>query len=334
MRRRLAAAFIVPALMLTAACGGGDDSDKKESEASKAASPTEAPKPVEAADPMPSVAGEAGKKPQITVPKGDPSGKFVVKTLTEGTGPVVQKSDTVVTKYTGKVWKSGKELTPGSYDDKGQPLMVTPNNPETLPMFAEAVAGKKIGSRVLVVAPPTAAFGAQGSQQLEIGPTDNLVFVIDLDRMMAKKAEGAQAALPADLPQVKADKEEPAEIKIPKNEPPKELVAKTLIEGKGAEVKSGQTVYMQYSGAAWKLNEGKDKATLFDSSWKAGKPFMTAIGQGQVIEGWDKGLVGKKVGDRVLLVIPPQQAYGDQDKGADLPANSTLVFVVDILEAV
>ncbi|MFF5446665.1 FKBP-type peptidyl-prolyl cis-trans isomerase [Streptomyces sp. NPDC012888] len=332
MRRRLAAALIVPALMLTAACGSGDESDKGSSSAEPSQS-SEVPKPVDSADPMPTVAGDAGKKPEITVPKGDPSGKFVVKTLTGGSGPEVQKDDLVVVKYTGKVWKSGKELSPGSYDQGGQPLVVTAGSKTILPMFSDAVVGRKVGSRVVVVAPPAAAFGAQGKQELGVGPTDNLVFVLDIDQKMAKKAEGTQAPIPSELPQVKADKEEAAEIRIPKNEPPKELVSKVLIEGKGAEVKSGQTVYMQYSGAAWKINEGKDKATLFDTSWKTGAPFSTVIGQGQVIEGWDKGLVGKKVGDRVLLVIPPEQAYKDQDKGAELPANSTLVFVVDIVGA-
>ncbi|QES50932.1 peptidylprolyl isomerase [Streptomyces venezuelae] len=334
MRRRLAAALIVPALMLTAACGESDDSGKtKDAAASQSPEVPEVPKPVTAADPMPAVAGEPGKKPAITVPKGDPSGKFVVATLTEGTGPVVQKNDLVVTKYTGKVWKSDKELAPGSYDQGGTSLVVTAGAPTMLPMFSESVTGKKVGSRLLVVAPPSAAFGEQGKQELGVAPTDNLVFVLDIAELMPKKAEGTQASIPADLPQIKADKNEAAEIKIPKNDPPKELVSKVLIEGKGPEVKNGQTVYMQYSGAAWKVNEGKDKATLFDTSWKTGAPFSTVIGQGQVIEGWDKGLVGKKVGDRVLLVIPPAQAYKDQDKGPELPANSTLVFVVDIVGA-
>ncbi|MEU3724909.1 FKBP-type peptidyl-prolyl cis-trans isomerase [Streptomyces sp. NPDC031705] len=335
MRRRLAAALIVPALMLTAACGGGDDSGKKDSSASPSAdaAKAEVPKPVASADPMPTVAGEAGKKAEITVPKGEPSGKFVVSTVKEGTGPEIKKDDLVVTKYTGKVWKSGKELS-GSYDPEGQPLVVPAGSAQILPLFSDAVLGKKVGSRVLVVAPPAAAFGEQGQPQLGVGPKDNLVFVLDVDSVLPKKAEGTQAPIPSDLPQVKADEEKAATITVPKNDPPKELVDKVLIEGKGPEVKSGQTVYMQYSGAAWAPNQGKDAAKLFDTSWKTGAPFSTKIGQGQVIEGWDKGLVGKKVGSRVLLVIPPEQAYKDQAKGEDLPANSTLVFVVDIVGAV
>ncbi|MCS0636139.1 FKBP-type peptidyl-prolyl cis-trans isomerase [Streptomyces sp. LP05-1] len=336
MRRRLAALLIVPALLLTAC--GGEDSDAKKDDASSASpdasspSAAPAPKPVESASPLPTVTGDKGKKPNIAIPQGNPSSAFVVRTISEGDGPAVKAGDLVQADYTVKLWKGGKELG-SSYDQGGVPQVIDAGAKGIIPAFAEGVNGKKIGSRVLVVAPPNAAFGAAGQQQLGVKGTDTLVFVLDIKGVMPKKAEGEQADIPANLPQVDASKEEPATIKIPKNDPPAKLVSDVLIEGKGPEVKNGQMVYMQYTGAAWKINEGKAKAEIFDSSWTAGKPFNTAIGQGQVIEGWDKGLVGKKVGSRVLLVIPPAQAYKDQDKGPQLPANSTLVFVVDIIGA-
>ena len=71
---------------------------------------------------------------------------------------------------------------------------------------------------------------------------------------------------------------------------------------------------------------------MFDSSWTRKSPATFAIGTGNVIPGWDKGLVGKKVGSRVLLVVPPADGYGAQGQG-QIPANATLVFVVDILDA-
>ncbi|MFB9524513.1 MULTISPECIES: FKBP-type peptidyl-prolyl cis-trans isomerase [Streptomyces] len=337
MRRRLAAFLIVPALALTA-CGGGESkepTDGKSSSASpdKPAKQPEAPKPVESADPMPTVKGEVGKQPEVTIPKGDPSGKFVVNTLKEGDGAEVKKGDQVITGYEAKIWKGGKALG-GSYGEKAAPpQIISAGSPTVIPAFSQAVLGKKLGSRLLVVAPPAAAFGAQGQPQMGVGPTDNLVFVLDLQKVMPKMAEGKQKDTAADQPKIVADKPEPATITIPKNDPPKKLVSETLIEGDGPEVKNGQTVYMHYSGAAWELNKGKPKAELFDSSWKRGEPFNTAIGAGQVIEGWDKGLVGKKVGSRVMLIVPAAQAYKDQARGEALPANSTLVFVVDILAA-
>ena len=75
-----------------------------------------------------------------------------------------------------------------------------------------------------------------------------------------------------------------------------------------------------------------NRRSVFDSSWSRGAPATFSIGTGGVIPGWDKGLVGKKVGSRVLLVVPPADGYGAQAQGK-IPANSTLVFVVDILDA-
>ncbi|MET9804409.1 FKBP-type peptidyl-prolyl cis-trans isomerase [Streptomyces sp. NPDC006368] len=334
MRSRLAALLIVPALLLTA-CGGEDD---KKDDASPSPSATQSPsrppvpKPVASASPMPEVSGDKGKKAAITLPKGEPGKSFVVNTLTPGTGAVVKKDDLVVADFTAKVWKGNKDIG-SSYDQGGVPQVITASSKTIIPAFADAVTGQKVGSRVLVVAPPAAAFGPSGNPQIGVSGTDTLVFVLDIESIMPKKAEGRQKEIPADLPQIDASKNAPATIKIPKNDPPTTLVSDVLIEGDGAAVKNGQRVYMQYTGAAWKINEGKSQAKNFDSSWNAGKPFDTVIGQGQVIQGWDKGLVGKKVGSRVLLVIPPAQAYADQDKGPDLPANSTLVFVVDILAA-
>lgn len=335
MRRRLAALLIVPALALTA-CGGGDSGSAKKS-ADSSPGPSQSTqaadlKPVATAPPMPTVSGNKGKAAGITIPKGSPSGKFVVHPLSEGNGAQVKKQDLVVAHYTGKVWRGGKSL--GSSYDKGAAPQVIPAGQKTIiPAFSQAVLGQKVGGRVLVVAPPSAGFGSQGNQSLGVKGTDTIVLVLDIDKIIPSKAEGKQASIPSDLPQIKADKPEPAVISVPKKNPPKDLVDRVLIKGDGPEVKKGQTVYMQYSGAAWKINEGKPKATLFDSSYNAGAPFSTVIGEHQVIEGWDRGLVGKKVGSRVLLVIPPELAYKDKAQSKALPANSTLVFVVDIVAA-
>lgn len=94
--------------------------------------------------------------------------------------------------------------------------------------------------------------------------------------------------------------------------------------GDGAEVKSGDTVLIHYKGT---LTDG----TKFDSSYDRGEPFETQIGVGQVIKGWDLGVVGMKVGGKRKLTIPPHLAYGEQDMGT-IPPNSTLIFEVELLE--
>ena len=107
--------------------------------------------------------------------------------------------------------------------------------------------------------------------------------------------------------------------------PPTALKAETLITGAGAAIKSGQQATVQYVGQLF--NDGKE----FDTSWKkGGKPFQFTLGQGQVIQGWDQGVPGMKVGGRRMLVIPPDLAYGAAGSPPTIPANAPLIFVIDL----
>jgi FKBP-type peptidyl-prolyl cis-trans isomerase len=106
---------------------------------------------------------------------------------------------------------------------------------------------------------------------------------------------------------------------------PKQLEASDVVTGTGAEAKSGDKVSVQYVGVLF--NGGKQ----FDASWDRGKkPFEFTIGQNQVIQGWDQGIPGMKVGGRRVLVIPPDLAYGASGSPPTIPANAPLVFVVDL----
>lgn len=107
--------------------------------------------------------------------------------------------------------------------------------------------------------------------------------------------------------------------------PPTALVKKDIVVGDGAEAKEGDTVKVQYVGALY--DNGKE----FDASWDRNKePFEFQLGGGQVIKGWDEGVAGMKVGGRRVLVIPPDLGYGAQGSPPTIPANATLVFVVDL----
>jgi peptidylprolyl isomerase len=106
---------------------------------------------------------------------------------------------------------------------------------------------------------------------------------------------------------------------------PTGLLYKDLKVGKGQEAAAGQTVDVQYTGALFK------DGTKFDASWdRGGEPFSFPLGQGQVIPGWDQGVVGMKKGGRRLLVIPSSLAYGDQGAGGVIGPGEALVFVVDL----
>lgn len=108
-----------------------------------------------------------------------------------------------------------------------------------------------------------------------------------------------------------------------KGKPPKGLKVKVLKEGKGKKVQKGDSLNANYQGQLW---NGK----TFDSSWKRGQPATFQIGTGKVIKGWDEALVGKKLGSRVELVVPPAKGYGKRGQPPTIPGNSTLIFVVDM----
>jgi peptidylprolyl isomerase len=107
--------------------------------------------------------------------------------------------------------------------------------------------------------------------------------------------------------------------------PPTKLVTKDLIVGTGAEAKTGSAVTVNYVGQLY--STGKE----FDSSWKRNETFPFTLGKGQVIAGWEQGVVGMKVGGRRELIIPPSLAYGIKGSPPTIPPNATLVFVIDLL---
>ena len=99
---------------------------------------------------------------------------------------------------------------------------------------------------------------------------------------------------------------------------------KDIKVGDGAEAGGGQTVSVHYTG---RLTDG----TKFDSSLDRGQPFSFTLGRGQVIQGWDLGVAGMKVGGQRELTIPPEEGYGDRGAGGVIPPNATLVFDVELL---
>jgi FKBP-type peptidyl-prolyl cis-trans isomerase len=116
-------------------------------------------------------------------------------------------------------------------------------------------------------------------------------------------------------------------ITMPTSEPPTKLIINVLTEGTGAAVKAGQQIKVQYSGQIWKTG------AQFDASWDRGAPIEFGIGTGKVIKGWDEGLVGQKIGSRVLLVIPPDKGYGASGRPPKILGTDTMVFVVDIVDS-
>lgn len=284
---------------------------------------------------LPTASGQFGRAAVISVPKSVPSGKFVVAPQTPGRGRAAHTGDVAVVRYTAKVWRTGKAL-PGSYDKGARPQVFAVGRGATLPALDRAVQGQRAGSRVLVVAPPAAAYGTTGSAQLHVTGKDTVVFAVDILNVVGAQdlVPGEQHSVPDALPAVRMNKGDgTATLTVPDQAAPKGLTVKALVDGRGPVVKAGQTLVLQHSSAAWDDARGKDEADLFLSSHADGGPLAVVIGRGNVIAGWDRTLVGRRVGSRVLAVIPAKLAYGAHPpKG--LAPGATVISVFDILAAV
>ena len=139
------------------------------------------------------------------------------------------------------------------------------------------------------------------------------------------------ALLALSLPACGDDKGDDAatkpKVNVPSGDPPTTLQKEDLKEGTGAEAKTGQKVSVQYVGVSYSTKK------QFDASWDnpGAKPFDFTLGAGNVIQGWDEGVPGMKVGGRRQLIIPPALAYGPAGYPPVIAPNETLVFVVDLV---
>ncbi|GAA1080279.1 FKBP-type peptidyl-prolyl cis-trans isomerase [Nocardiopsis composta] len=279
---------------------------------------------------LPTVEGKPGEEPKVAFPDIAPPGEQISGVVRPGDDEeIIRADDTLLVDIVDYQWtgKGKSEKTNSTYEtDTPFLLQLNQVNEE----LSGALVNQAVGAQVAFVlpGPDPAQAEAQGMEPQE-GDTVSVVEVRDRfgkgDTVQGKQQTDGGDGLPT-----AADAGSAApEIEIPKDtDPPKKLEKVDLIEGGGPETEKEQQLVVQYTGVRWEDGE------MFDSSWKqGGTPFTFPLGQGQVIEGWDKGLEGVKVGSRVMLVIPEDQAYGKEAEENGQPAG-TLVFVVDVLGAV
>ena len=142
-----------------------------------------------------------------------------------------------------------------------------------------------------------------------------------------KPAEEPAAAAPA--PQASTT---PAVTPTPSGSEAMPMQKIDLQPGNGAEIKSGQTALVHYTGWLYETAAPENKGKKFDSSVDRNEPFEFPVGAGMVIKGWDEGVVGMKVGGKRRLVIPPEMGYGARGAGGVIPPGATLVFDVELVE--
>ena len=315
--RRFLALIAIPLLacVVLAGCGSSKSTASSSSSAGSNTSVT--------------ATGSFGKAPTVEIPKVTPGNSLAVRTLIQGSGTTLTKSDALAANFVLYFW-SGKSSSLKANTFTSTPTVI---GGTMLPGLESALIGKKVGSRILAVIPPAQGYGTSGNSQLGITGSTTLVFVIDVLKAYADTAgaTGTQVSNGGGtLPTVSAKSGAAPTVTFPSSSAPSALVSKTLVKGSGPTVAKGDYVIAQYAGYIWRTKK------VFGASWSQGSPFGFVIGASpeQVIPGWDKALVGQTVGSRVMISIPPAEGYGKAGASqAGIKGNDTLLFVVDILDA-
>jgi peptidylprolyl isomerase len=175
MRSPRLAALAAAALLALAGCGGDDSGDEQE-----AAAPTETATATATATPEPvdPELEDTSKKPEVTVPTGDPPVDLQITDIVEGDGAEAEQGDTVSVQYVGVSYSTGEEFD-SSWER--EPFTFQLGSGSVIPGWEQGVVGMKVGGRRQLVIPPDLAYGEQG--QPPIAPNETLVFVVDLLRL-------------------------------------------------------------------------------------------------------------------------------------------------------
>jgi peptidylprolyl isomerase len=285
---------------------------------------------------LPTVTGALGEQASISIPGSlTPPAKVESDVLEQGSGAQLADGEAVVVDYTLMDW-TGAKLIGSTYSSGGAPNKTQEfvlGSASVLPSWNQVLPKVKVGSRVEIVTPPAGAFGATGATAYGISGKDDLVYVLDVVGAYPGNADvtGTQPVQSdSALPKVAGN---PGTGKVTVTLPvgvaaPTALVARVLIHGSGAALANGQRLMVQYQGVDW--NTGKE----FDSSFSKGQIASFVLGGDTVISGWNKGLAGAHVGDRILLVLPAADAYGSKGvPSAGIAGGDTLVFVIDVVDA-
>jgi peptidylprolyl isomerase len=272
------------------------------------------------------VEGDVGTEPDVTFDKQLDASKTSTEVVVEGDGPALAQGDQVLTHlWFGNGFTKQKAF---STYDVGKPQVVTVDEKQLSPVFREGIVGQTVGSRVMVAAPASEAFGDQGNPQLGIGNRDTVVVILDLLSSVLDEPTGESKKAPSWAPKIDEKDGTPTGFDFKEApEPDGRLRSAELVKGEGAKVEKGQTIVVDYLGQEF---DGKKP---FDNSY-TGDPATFQIGVGQVVSGWDKSLVGVTVGSRVLMAVPPDEGYGKQgNPQIKVSGVDTLYFLVDILAA-
>jgi peptidylprolyl isomerase len=320
-RRMAPVVVLVSAALLVSGCGGGSKkaSDTPSKPAAKGSCDYKAGKVSDAVK----VSGDFGKDVTADFKSGLKATGVQRTIVTKGDGAKTAKNDQLNVVITVFLGSTGKKVTSSPTTFKV--------GDTTLPAaFDSGISCVPIGSRVVSTVPAKDVVGDSGNANLGIKATDTLVIATDV----VSKVEPAKIPTPAawtDAPTVTFTKAGKPTVKLT-GKPDPALKLKVLRAGTGAVVGRGDTVTVNYQGTSWNLNK------IFDSSYAAGRsptPLTADVGQGGVVPGFAAALIGQKVGARLIVTMPPKDAYGvgkivKYDASNPNLIGQTLVFVIEI----
>jgi len=315
---------LIPALacvLALAACGSPSASPTVTASPSTSATPSASATPTASIAVSTSldaikVTGAKGKLPTVTIKAPFAIDKTRVQVLEKGTGDKAIGDGYVTVNYYGAFGRTGKKFEESFTGGKPATFPLG----QVIPGFKTGLTGQQAGSRVLIAMPGADAYDASptgGPTGYQVG--DTLVFVVDIISVSVSGPTGKAVTPAAGLPTVSGAGK--PTITIPSGNPPTSMVTQPLTEGTGEKVAKTDTIMARYVGYSWKTGK------LIDDGFDAPTTGKLA----DLIPGWQTGLLGKKVGSRVLLVLPPADGFPKGSNNPPVEAGDTVVYVIDIL---
>jgi peptidylprolyl isomerase len=313
---------LVPVFVVAAACGGSSSNTKQNRSIGDI-----------------TVTGGYTRAPKVDFPKPYNVTKTQTKVLQHGpsSGSEVKLNSVITIKFVEYVGRDGGSVGDAAatairpWTPSSQPYTFALTSTSTIKGVRTGLIGAKAGQTILFSIAPKDAYDPTGNGTT-VSPGDSIVAVVRLIsvRNPLTKAAGPSAAAPPTVPTLRVSaKNIPLGFKTSASVPAKvsKLGVYPIIRGSGAKLRAGQTVTVQYLGQIYPAKK------IFDQSWTRGQPVSFKLGAGAVIKGWDQGLVGQRIGSRVVLVVPSALGYGKTGQTGTIPKNADLIFSLDILGA-
>lgn len=263
------------------------------------------------------VEGEVGIAPEVSM-EGSHSNEIEFDVLVNGVGPKIASGSLVVANVTRYFWKpeDGVEEVYSSYGDEGVEVLIDEDNLRSYVPDGVDVPEFHKGSRIALISPEENG-----------GSNVSIIDIMDQYKKMQTIKSETDFDENSNFPRVEQSEDSAPVIRVPAVDPPADLSVVPLVEGEGEGARVGDRVVVQFSGINW---EG---AEVFDSTWlSGGTPVSFVVGLESMVQAWEQALIGVSPGSRLIIIAPPEFAYGGQgNPSMGIDSDDTLVYLVDVL---